>query len=250
MQVRLRFYTGAHGVNDDAVSRIITKAISLESVIENVSRIVFISHGLGNDGWLERQYGDDGVKKLRKGAKLPGSRVNARFDSLKTYAPVNNEILITLGLGSDEILTLDDNYDTSAIISLPWMEDDVVKWSKITNAVNIDDNTNAISYDLPSCIVRKALEDLTDSINMTTGLSHSSDDNKAKTYLRALNHYDYTLDELQIEAYLINQLNWKKRHTDKLLEIVARLNTGRSFHGGDKTGYKNHIKIWKNECGE
>jgi len=250
MQERQRFYTNAHGVDDNAVARIIQKAIDLENQLGNVSRIVFVAHGLQNDGWLERQYGRDGAKKLRTGARLPNSNVPAKFESLKTYRTTDNEILITLGLESDDILLLDDNYDINAIISLPWIQNSVDKWARITNATNIDDNVPATSFPDPPCVVIKALEDLTQSINMSTGLSHSSDDILAKTYLRTFVKYGVPLQEIEIESYLIKKLNWTKEHTNELLEIINKINSGRSFQGGDKTGLKYHIDRWREECGE
>jgi len=250
MQNRQRFYTSAHGVDDNAVARIIQKAIDLENQLDNVSRIVFVAHGLQNSGWLERQYGTDGAKKLRKGARLPDSSVPAKFESVKTYRAVDNEILITLGLESDDILLLDDNFNIITIIALPWLQNSVDKWVRITNATNIDNNVQAVSFPNPPCVVIKALEDLTESINMSTGLLHSSDDQLAKTYLRTFNKYGIPLQEIEIESYLIKQLNWTKEHSNDLLDIINKINNGRSFQGGDKTGLHYHIKRWKKECGE
>lgn len=118
---RLRFYTSAHGNDDNALPKIIKKALELEKQLGNVNRIVFIAHGLQNDGWLRRLFGDEGVKKLLKGTKLSSkSTIIAKFESLKTFQSRGNEILITLGLESDNILRLDDNYDILAIFALPW----------------------------------------------------------------------------------------------------------------------------------
>lgn len=250
MKDRNRFYISAHGVDDNALTRIIQKAIDLENQLNNVSRIVFVANGLQNDGWLERQFGSEGVKQLRKGARLPGSNVTAKFESLKTYSTVDNEILITMGLESEEILLLDDNYDINAMIALPWLQNSVDKWAKIVNAINIDNNVPADSFANPHCVVIKALEDLTESINMSTGLLHPSDDRLAKTYLRTFDKYGIPLQETEIESYLIKQLNWTKEHTNDLLEIINKINNRRGFQGGDKTGLQHLIRRWKEECGE
>ena len=85
---------------------------------------------------------------------------------------------------------------------------------------------------------------------MSTGISHSSDDKLAKTYLRALAKYGYLLNEIEIESYLIKQLGWTKDHANDLLEIINKINNGRSFQGGDKTELKRHINRWKEECEE
>jgi len=236
MHERHRFYTPAYGRNDAAVAAIIRKATELESQLGNVSRITFIAIGLNNDGWLERQYGIEGVKKLKRGTMLPNSKVISKFESVRTYNSEENEILITLGLESDEILNLDDNFGIKAIFSLPWIENSIEKWSKITNAINIDDNIPANSYPDPQYEVIKAFEELSQRINMSTGLSHPSDEQLAKTYLRTLVKYNVPLNELEIESYLIKQLNWFKRHSNDLLDIIQKINSGRRFIGGDNTG--------------
>lgn len=248
MQNRYRFYIDSHGPDDDAAKQIIRKAIELEMQLGNVSRIVFVAHGLQHDGWLERLYGSNAAKKLRTGAQLPQSAILAKFESLKTYQPRDFEIIITLGLDSDEILLLDDNYDINAILALPWVENGVNKWANITNAINIDDNIAANSFANPPCIVIKALEALTRSINMSTGLLNSSDDNMAKTYLRALVKYSIPLQQVEIESYLIKHLNWTKEHADHLLKIIEKINEGRSFQGGEKTGLQHHFNRWKEAC--
>ena len=246
---RERYFTKGHGVDDAACHRIIQKAIEIEGRLGNVSRIVFVAHGLQNDGWLERQYGYDGAKRLKKGGvKLPGSQVFAKFDSLKTYNSVSGEIVVTLGLESDDILKIDDAFEISAILALPWTENSVDKWAQITNAINIDNDQPANSFVNPDPIVIKALGHLSESINMSTGLRNSGDDHLAKTYLRALYKYKFDLNEDQIESYLIKNLDWSKEHSEHLLDIIRKINTGRSFHGGSKTGLKSYIDLWRKEC--
>lgn len=248
MQIRKRFYTNAHGADDNAVSIIIQKAIEIDVHVSNISRIVFVAHGLQNGGWLDRKYGPKVVNKLKKGTLLPNTKIVAKFESLKTYKSIDNEIVITLGIENDDILLLDDNYNINTIIALPWIKNSVDKWARITNAINIDDNIQANSFTNPPCIVIQALEHLTESINMSTGLCHYNDDNLAKTYLRALTKYGFQLQETEIESYLIKQLDWTKKYANELLSIIIKINTGHSFKGGDKTGLKNYITNWQKEC--
>ncbi|HET6990178.1 MAG TPA: hypothetical protein VFJ43_02595, partial [Bacteroidia bacterium] len=72
----------------------------------------------------------------------------------------------------------------------------------------------------------------------------------AKTYLRALHKGRYRLDETEIEGYLISKLNWEKRYSDDIIEIVRKLNDGRSFKGGSTTGLSPYTNQWERECNE
>jgi hypothetical protein len=247
MQERLRFYTSGHGTDDRAMKRIIDAALEIEKDT-GLSRIVFIANGLTNTGWLERQYGREGVKKLIAGAKLPNSNLTAKFESLKTYRSKENELVITLGLRSDDLLLIEDNYNITAIIGFPWLPNDIEKWTKITNAICIENHSAATPYPKPDCIVRVALEHLSQTINMSTGITHPMDNNLAKTYLRSLAKFGYDLNAINIEAYLFNELGWEKENLDEFIDIINKINDGKSFQGGDKTGLKDNINRWKEEC--
>lgn len=250
MRTRERYYIDAYGADDPAMTALVQKAIEIEHRLGNITRIVFVADGLQNTGWMERQYGHDGVKQLKKGARLPGSNITAKFESVNNYDPIDGEIVITLGLRSKDILKLDDNFNIAAVLALPWAHDDVEEWARLTGAINIQSGVPAAAFEPLPCVVTKALDDLSFSINMSTGILHSSDNDLAKTYLRALSKYGYELNALSIEAYLINQKAWSKSHADDFIVIVNKINTGKSFHGGDKTYLKYHIDRWKKDCGE
>lgn len=249
MKNRLRFYVDIEGNDDIAVAEVIQKAIQLEHAVV-AQRIVFLAHTLQNDGWLERQYGSEGVKKLKKGAKLNGSDCNAVFMSIKTYSGSKNDVVVTLGLDSDDILKIEDEHGINAIVALPWLRGGVDKWAKMSGAIELRTNLPIQDGVEIDCVVRKAFEDLTESINMSTGIHHHMDEERAKTYLRALNKYNYELSEEKIETLLVGELNWSKDHAEDVLEIIRKINSGKSFHGGAKTGLKGYITQWINECNQ
>ncbi len=249
MHKRERFYIPAHGPDENAVSSIFIKAVQLSRILPAAKRIVFLSNGLNNTQWLEKLFNYDAIRKLKIGVKIHDTTVTGVFDSIKSYRPASGDIVIAFPLNSEELLKLEDEHDIIALLAIPWTNDRIEKWTRITNSINILDNIPAVSYDEPPCVVIKALLDLTTSINMSTGLGHPSDEEEAKTYIRAL-HGRYKLDALEIESYLIKNMNWPKEFADELLEIINKINSGKAFHGGSKTGHKYHIDRWKNDCEE
>lgn len=249
MKNRLRFYIDIEGNDDSAVSEVIQKAIQLEHAVV-AKRIVFIAHTLQNDGWLERQFERDGVNKLKKGARLNGSDCNSVFMSLKNYSPSDNEIVITLGLDSDDILKIEDNYGIQALIAIPWLRGGVDKWAKMSGAIELRTNQALEAAERPDAVVCQAFENLSKSINMSTGIHHHMDEERAKTYLRALHKYEYHLNEEKIENLLVGELKWTKDHAEDVLEIIRKINNGKSFQGGAKTGLKSYITQWINECNQ
>jgi hypothetical protein len=248
MQKRLRFYTSIDGNNDEVFEKIIQKAIEIEKQYGNIDRIVFITPSLGTIGWLETYFSPQfrlNVKNaFLKGVVIPKSNTKAYIETIKTYENTGEEIIITLGLSSDIILSLEENANIIAIMSLPPTCDCLDKWARITNAININDEIQAESFPNPECIVSIALDDLSYKLNLN-GLPNCYDDQIAKTYLRALQKCDCKLDEDIIESYLLKSLHWTKNHTDKIIKIVKSINSGKSFHGGDKTGLKRYVDRWK-----
>jgi len=94
------------------------------------------------------------------------------------------------------------------------------------------------------------MEDLTDSINMSTGITHPSDEEQAKTYILALHKYEPSLDANIVGAYLVRDLNWDTDHAKEIEKLINTLNNGKYFQGGRRTGLQHYYKQWKKECGQ
>ncbi len=250
MKSRLRFYLSDYDADDSTNGLLVHKAISIERQCGNISRIVFLSDDMSNGDWLAKLIGEASLKKLKGYAQWPGSSLAVNFENAKTYRTIDDEILITFNLESDEILLLDDKPHINAIIALAMHQASIEKWTRITNAVNIENSIAAESYADPPCIVMKALETLTESIEMATGLDQSFDDRLAKTYLRALNTFKIHLPGEKIESYLIKHLSWTKGHAIPLIEIIRKINSGEPFEGGSKANHECHIKKWKEDCSQ
>lgn len=92
------------------------------------------------------------------------------------------------------------------------------------------------------------MKQLTDSINMSTGISHPMDNDRAKTFIKALHKYEPELNADIIGSYLVRELNWETRFAKDIEKLIETLNSGSFFKGGEKTGLQNYYKKWKNEC--
>lgn len=97
----------------------------------------------------------------------------------------------------------------------------------------------------PDKVVQEAFNDLSQSINMSTGITHPMDNEQCKTYLRALHKYDYELNSIIIFSYLTTELNWEADNANDVIKLNDKLNSGGYFMGGSKTGLQNYVKDWK-----
>lgn len=246
-----RFYIDTEGIDDSAYHEAIQFACKLADEDHEITRVVILVHTKQNTAWFERLYGRDVEKKLFAGTKFNDCKPLFKFETKKTYYDnyKPSEIVITCGLDSKDILKIDNFYSVKAIIVIPWLRDSLQKWVQTWNPIELRGNQNAVvAYANPTCIVIKAMSDLTRSINKTTGIRHPSDEKQAKTYILALHKYEPSLDADIVGSYLVRELGWDTDHAKDVEKLINTLNNGKYFQGGRRTGLQNYYKQWKEEC--
>lgn len=246
-----RFYIDTEGNDDEAYREAMQFACKLADEDNEITRVVILVHTKQNTGWFERLYGRDVEKKLFTGTKFKDCKPLFKFETKKTYNDnyTPSEIVITCGLDAEDVLKIDDFYSVKAIIAVPWLRDRLQKWVQTWNPTELRGNQNAVvAFANPTCVVIKAMTDLTNSINMSTGIHHSSDEEQAKTYILALHKYEPSLDADIVGSYLVRELGWDTDHAKDVEKLINTLNNGKHFQGGRRTGLQNYYKQWKAEC--
>lgn len=246
-----RFFIGTQGNDDEAYREAMSFACQLANEDPEIKRVVLLTHTKQNIGWLERLFGDATVKKLFTGLKFKDCKPTFKIETLRTYNKKYSpeEVVITMGLDSDEVLKIDSNHSIKAIIAIPWLKDGIQKWVQTWNPKELRGNQNTVaSYPEPSCIVKKAMESLTGTINRTTGINNPMDEERAKTYVKALHKYEPKLNADVVGSYLVSKLGWDTHHAKDVEKLINTLNSGKYFKGGQKTGLQLHYKRWKEEC--
>lgn len=246
-----RFYIDTTGNDDEAYRFAMEFACKLAEEDSEIERVIILIHTKQNTGWFERLFGSDTVKKLFAGLHFKDCKPIFKFETKKTYNDYydHSEVVITCGLDSDDIFKIDDFNSVKAIIAIPWLKERTYKWVQTWNPIEIRGNQESVKpYPEPSCIVKKALEELTNSINMSTGIINPFDEEQAKTYILALHKYEPSLDENLVGAYLVRELGWETDHAKDVENLIKTLNTGKHFKGGKRTGLQHYYKYWKDQC--
>lgn len=249
-----RFYIDTEGNDDAAYKEAMKYACKLADENSDITHVVLLIGTKNNTGWFERLYGAATVKQLFTGVRFDGCKPLFRFETLKTYkqkySSSPSEIVITCGLDEKDISPIDDSYSVNSIIVVPWLRQRIEKWVKTWKPTELRGKPLTPTYPEPSCIVKKAMEDLTGSINITTGITHSMDNDRAKTYILALHKYEPSLDANIVGAYLVSELGWDVQYASEIENLINTLNTGKYFQGGERTGLHNYYKRWKEECNQ
>lgn len=246
-----RFYIDTKGNDDEAYREAMQFACKHADTDPEIKKVILLAASKKNTGWLDRLYGDKVVKQLFAGSTFKDCRPVFKIETTQTYRDSHtpSEILISLGLDADDLFKIDDYYSVKAIIAIPWLKEHTETWVQTWSPKELRGNQSAVKgFPNPSCIVIKAMEELTESINMSTGITHPSDERHAKTTILALHKYEPELNGDVVASYLVRVLGWDSEYANEMRELINTLNAGRFFKGGDRTGLQHSYKRWKDEC--
>ncbi len=246
-----KFYIDTESNDDKAYLLAIKFACELAKNDNTIKRIVLYIYTKQCTGWFDRLFGHKIVKRLFNGINFSDCPVPIRFETKLTYkgsmygSP--SDIVICCGINADDIFTIDDYHSVKYIIAIPWLRKLTDKWIKAWNAIEISEKERVCSnkFPEPSEIVKIAMQELSEMINMSTGISHPMDNYTAKTYIRVLHKYEPELNSDVVCSYLIRELNWDTKHAKDIEKLIETLNNGKYFLGGEKTGLQNYYKRWK-----
>lgn len=245
-----KYYIDTEKNDDEAYRFAINFACNIVKEDNKVKQIVLYVQSKKTTGWFDRLFGSETVKALFTGVRIMDCPVKLKIETKQTYKKEMygepTDLVICCGMDSKDIFKLDDYSSIKYIIAIPWLKKLTEKWVTTWNAKEITGkDERESSYPEPTNIVKIAMQELTDTINSSTGILHPNDNNRAKTYIRALYKYEDSLDSDVVGAYLIKQLNWDTQHAMDIEKLISTLNKGSYFKGGEKKGLQNYYKKWK-----
>jgi hypothetical protein len=244
---KLRFYTNNIGSIKENEAKSLNKAIELAKEFDDIDEITILIHKKSNTGYLERTLGNDKITGLFNGQFIAfdgGPRV--KVETTRTINDDNKKrILLSFGLTSEELFKYDKFYSVAAIVGHQWLENGLKDWAESWGAEEVITGTKPRKKELLDQVVKNAFDDLSESINMKTGILHPMDEEQCKTYLRSLYKYGYHLNEKNVFSYLVTEKGWESDYANDVIKLISKLNSGGHFKGGSKTDLHNYIKRWK-----
>ena len=161
---------------------------------------------------------------------------------------LDEDVVVAFGMDLKDLEVIDDYYCVKYIIAVPWRKDKTMPWIERWNAEEITGAKRDSGKTGVSEIVKVAMKELSSIINMSTGISHPSDNDRAKTYIRALYKYESELNAHSVVSYLVAELGWTSSHANDVGKLITTLNEGRYYKGGEKTGLQVYYKRWKEQA--
>lgn len=244
-----RYYNDNIGPIKENEVLALKKAFELCSKIGNITQITLLIHTKGNTGYFERIFETRDLKDFFRGVKIDPNYPPLKIETVRTFNDDSqgNKIVVAFGLCSNELRKYDDYESVEGIIAHQFSADSVKDWAKSWGAIDLKTEKEIDKTELPGKVVQQAFIDLSNSINIKSGITHSMDEELCKTYIRALKKYNYELDSKKILSFLTTNLKWSSDNANNVIKLIDKVNSGGYFKGGAKTGLQHHIKRWKSE---
>ncbi len=179
---------------------------------------------------LASHVGPKGAKELlaNKSLRLPNGGI-LRHATLQTLRGSARRAVIIAYFAEDKILETLDGLDlVTGIVAVPDLAGHADNWIKCWNpVVHGKVQSSALSPLISDKVVAKALEALSNAINLRTGVLHPNDKSFAEETLRILRAKGHALMHREIKSWAIRR-GWKTVGADDLARLAERI-------GGVKT---------------
>jgi hypothetical protein len=130
--------------------------------------------------------------------------------------------VLALWLG-DEDLDQIDELEAPAVCSI-----ENESWKRSWNAPDASTGASAgAEATITNPVVEAALRDLTDRVNLTTGIAHPSDEGATVELFRLFREAHEPIESEAIKAWAVRN-GWWPRHARRLAEVAAKIADGRA----------------------
>ncbi len=162
------------------------------------------------------------VKPLLKGQSvLIAQGVTMNLESAQPFRPSSvRGLLVGAHISIKDMNKLDDSLGADAIVYLPWNDTEGPEWQTTWGAHTVgSSNPPSPVNNLPGP-VEEALRQLTQAINLGTGLSHLSDKKNAERTMARIREEGHSFDPVEIRRWA--QRNGWSSSAAADLETIAR----------------------------
>ena len=163
-------------------------------------------------------------KRLIKGEEVPLTGdvegISLKHESMATVQRHQTpDVVLAFYLSSKHISAL-DGLNLKSLIYVPWLDDDGKKWASKWNAETHGKETTDSGINLQPEVIA-SLTRLTTCVNLSTGLGHPSDKDRAKRTFSNLRSESITWIPSEIEKWAVRN-GWKTDDAQELAKLSSR----------------------------
>lgn len=134
------------------------------------------------------------------------------------------------------------------VLVLPWQHSMIKPWMDAWSPTQLGQAASPVSpVSLSDPVVEVALEELTNSVNLSTGITHPSDDSRAKETFRVLVKGGHRFDVDDVRAWLVGR-GWQPRDADAVREVASGAVQGKHFRNIKYPMDDRDLKRWRDKA--
>lgn len=228
-----RYLIPADGPDVMAIQRAIVLLDELSARLNQQHAIMLIPSKQNLQGVIEQALGKQVTKALAQGkwVSLP-SGANVRLETQRTFRDFGSQDLILGIYVTQRMLNqIDGAKQAAAVVVVPWTMEEVAEWQRTWNPKLPGQEQAPSATVVDNLVVKAALEMLTHTVNLSTGLSHPSDKTQAVRLFRLLLDNGESYDADSVRAWAMRN-GWTPEGADQLHAVVQAILERKRIKGG------------------
>ena len=235
-----RFFVDAYGPDDDALKAGFVWLLRFAEEHDCSRAAVFVPTVRQVES-LGRVIGAPAAKALSKDRQVPSG--NLTIDLLIQRglpSSYSQGPLLAVWVDDKQLDKLDALWAPGLCV-IPWVETDVEGWKTNWNPTDARTGEAAGTEDtVTNPVVAAALESLTSTVNLSTGLAHPSDKASAVQLFKALKAAGEDFEPDQVRAFAVRH-GWDADDARALGELAQKVKDGRQVRGGNQRMCRDNI---------
>lgn len=167
--------------------------------------------------------GQQQVKALKNKKQLSFDGGILRLETEKTLPYSINDAVAIVFYADEKLLEKTEDVTALAgIVAVPWMADELDDWANRWGAIVHGEKPRLQEKIIKDPVVEKALNELVNIVNPSTGIGHPRDRTKANETLRILRAKGHEISADSIRSWAL-QRGWKSQQAEKLGALSAKI---------------------------
>lgn len=193
-----------------------------ESTSSKKVTLVINQKNMADIGVVGQFFGGQDIKRLCQGDAFEFKDVSIVLTIPGSLRPYDeNGVVVPVHLTDKSMDKVDSIQKADAIINLPWERADGEKWMSTWAAVTLGAKTwNSTPLSIPPA-VKAELDRLTNAVNLSTGIAHSSDKKCAEEALGRIAAMRSGVTPDDIKAYAVTH-GWSPAHANELAQLAEK----------------------------
>jgi len=243
MSKRVTYFIKAEGPDRGAVKK------ALEWLLQVSPAKGFLAvPGLRNlDGVLAEELGLSAVTDLKtKGKAIVSGRELHVITKLKPVRSADNAAIVAFYPYGRVLDVLDAIRDVSAILIVPWSMQEIDHWVSTSNAKELGTRKKPKKAGhVSNRVVEEALRDISDRVNVPTGMEHQIDRDLIIQALLILKEGGEKFTPSFLKSWLVANGGWKATHAHEVAEVAAEVLEGKRVTQGKSAWPDDILQKWR-----